>query len=386
MTSRIAPGVGVAFVLASYAPDVPAGMERATAALVAGLRSIGHRAIVITSGRRSSPPSDPWVVELSSLQVEFPAGDQTLRRAITHASRAIRAEVTEILDRHQIGLVVYVDALWGLGLVMADHPARKVLAVHVLGHPDDLTPALATAETVIAPSPAVLRQAQARGIRTDGWQVVPNALLHDPPAQTRQQRERLRRRAPVRVLARPAANKGVPDLLQALPADLDRHVEVVLAPAPFDVADGAQQEIIAVCEQHSRQNVRVSTRPLLWKQVPAWLAEAALVIVPSHAETFGLVALEAMAGGTPVVAYDIDNLPELIGTPHSVGNGGRHAARNGGAGVLVERSAGPAGLWRAVLDLVADPVTYLHTSWAAYYRSRDFRPAPIAERFMKAVW
>jgi glycosyltransferase involved in cell wall biosynthesis len=44
----------------------------------------------------------------------------------------------------------------------------------------------------------------------------------------------------------------------------------------------------------------------------AMLASARLVAVPSRFETFGIVALEAAAAGTPVVAFDIDCLREVV--------------------------------------------------------------------------
>jgi glycosyltransferase involved in cell wall biosynthesis len=108
-------------------------------------------------------------------------------------------------------------------------------------------------------------------------------------------------------------------------------------------------------------------RGLVWEAVPPWLAEIAVVIVPSMRESFGLVAVEAMSVGTPV------NLPDLIGTGTDAG------------GVVVARSSGEHGLWRAAEDLLADPIRYEHLSRAAYYRSRDFRPTTVAETFLKAV-
>jgi len=47
--------------------------------------------------------------------------------------------------------------------------------------------------------------------------------------------------------------------------------------------------------------------------VPALLAEADALVVPSRWEGFGLVALEGMAAGVPVVVSDVDGLGELVG-------------------------------------------------------------------------
>jgi glycosyltransferase involved in cell wall biosynthesis len=47
------------------------------------------------------------------------------------------------------------------------------------------------------------------------------------------------------------------------------------------------------------------------------LSDARLVVVPSRHETFGLVAIDALATGTPVIAFDIPCLREII--PSGVG-------------------------------------------------------------------
>lgn len=350
----------VAFVLASYARDVPAGMERATANLAAGLRRLGHRAVVITA--RWCP--EPHVVRLRSMNIVFPCGDDTLRAAIERGRQRIQDELVAIFDEHQVDVAVYVDALWGLGRVMPDHPARKVLAMHVVGHDVDLQPALVPADQVIAPSTAVTGAAADRGYAMDAWTVVPNAR-----GDTDVRGPRID--GPLRVLARLGPEKGVWELLAA--GRERRHpAEVVLAAAPFEESDEAQVELLRRCHAIVRDDptMRISGQGVSWARVPDWLAGASVVIVPSLRETFGLVALEAMSVGTPVVCHDVGNLPQLVGD----------------GGVVVPRHEKPAALWRAADALRADPVAYEARSRAAYYRSRDFRPTRVAELFLKAVW
>ena len=63
-------------------------------------------------------------------------------------------------------------------------------------------------------------------------------------------------------------------------------------------------------------------------------------MVPSYSESFGLVAVEAQACGTPVVAAAVGGL--------------RTAVRHGNSGVLVD-SRDPAGYARALRELIAAP-------------------------------
>ena len=53
--------------------------------------------------------------------------------------------------------------------------------------------------------------------------------------------------------------------------------------------------------------------PVSRSELAKWYRAADLVLMPSHSESFGLVALEAEACGTPVVAADVGGLPMAVG-------------------------------------------------------------------------
>lgn len=72
-----------------------------------------------------------------------------------------------------------------------------------------------------------------------------------------------------------------------------------------------------------------------------WYRAADLAVVPSYSESFGLVALEAQACGTPAVAARVGGL--------------RTAVRDGVSGLLVD-GHDPADWADALDDLLADPV------------------------------
>lgn len=362
----------VAFVLVSWRPDIPAGMERAVAAHARGLTKAGHKAVIVTADLKA-PASygEVNVATLTSLNCTFPCDDTALRAAIHQRREALQQELLTILARERINAVVYVDALWGLGCIMPPHPQiRNILAAHVIGHDIDLHAALAAEpQAVIVPSATVLAQATERGYDSTAWTIVANTLLTEPTPKPDRIRDHLFQHGSIRVLARLGPEKGVAALLAPRNRH-DRPIEIALAKAPFEIAAGSQDDLLRNCQTLAGETPGVTVFPgLPWDDVLPWLSDASVVIVPSLAETFGLVALEAMAAGTPVVAHNVGNLPTLIGD----------------GGILVPHHQGAAGLWRASRDILSDAVTYRRTSRAAYYRSRDYWPALIANQLLKVV-
>jgi D-inositol-3-phosphate glycosyltransferase len=82
--------------------------------------------------------------------------------------------------------------------------------------------------------------------------------------------------------------------------------------------------------------------PCPQRELAQWYRAATLVMVPSYSESFGLVAVEAQACGTPVVAASVGGL--------------RTAVRHGFSGILVE-SRDPGRYARVVRELTSSPAT-----------------------------
>ena len=81
--------------------------------------------------------------------------------------------------------------------------------------------------------------------------------------------------------------------------------------------------------------------PVPQEDLPLYYSAADVCVVPSHYESFGLVALESMACGTPVVATPVGSMDTVI-----------QAGRNG---CLVKDNA-PVTLAGAIAALLSDPV------------------------------
>jgi D-inositol-3-phosphate glycosyltransferase len=99
------------------------------------------------------------------------------------------------------------------------------------------------------------------------------------------------------------------------------------------------------------------TPPVQREELPQWYRAADLVIVPSYSESFGLVALEAQACGTPVVATAVGGL--------------RTAVADGISGVLVDGHDPKA--WSSVISrLLQEPQRRVLLSMGAIEHASHF--------------
>jgi D-inositol-3-phosphate glycosyltransferase len=109
-------------------------------------------------------------------------------------------------------------------------------------------------------------------------------------------------------------------------------------------------------------------RPVPQPELAHYYRAADLTLVPSYTESFGLVAVESQACGTPVVAAGVGGL--------------RIAVRDGVSGVLVDDHL-PATWARVVHDLLADPQRRERMSAGGVEHAREFGWSTTAARLLE---
>ena len=108
--------------------------------------------------------------------------------------------------------------------------------------------------------------------------------------------------------------------------------------------------------------------PVAQAELSRWCAAADLVAVPSYNESFGLVAVEAQASGTPVVAAAVGGLTTVV--------------RDQVSGLLVDGHGAEA--WAAALErLVTDEEFRERLAAGALDHARGFSWERTADRTLE---
>jgi D-inositol-3-phosphate glycosyltransferase len=152
--------------------------------------------------------------------------------------------------------------------------------------------------------------------------------------------------------------KGLDLAIEAVAAVPDHlRPELVIAGDASADYDGYIDELTRLAARHGIADGVRFVGPRSRVDLARLFRGAKVVLVPSHSETFGLVALEAAASGVPVVAQ---------------GTGGlREAVLAGDTGLIIE-SRDPADWAAALTTVLGDPELAARLSAAARTRAEEF--------------
>ncbi|TMQ94413.1 glycosyltransferase family 1 protein [Actinomadura soli] len=355
-------------------PDAAGGGQHVFVAdLAAELGRQGHDVTVYT--RRDSPALRERVRLAPRVTVEHvPAGpaEPIARHALLpwmhdfgrHLGRRWAADPPDVAHAHfwMSGLaaiqaaqapgarrVPVVQTYHALGAVMRRHecgrdasPASRVRLERAIGR---------AADGVIATCSDEIAELAAMGVPGDRVHVVPYGVdlgLFTPEDRTAGRRGRHR----LVVVSRLVERKGVDTAIRALAHLPDAELAVAGGP-------GGEPEIrrLRAVARHAGVAGRVEFLGRLARaEVPALLRSAALVVTLPWYEPFGMVPLEAMACGVPVVASAVGGHLDTVA--------------DGVTGVLVP-PRDPDSAARAIRALLDDPAKRAAMGFAGLERARD---------------
>jgi glycosyltransferase involved in cell wall biosynthesis len=298
----------IAMVASEYPPYVFGGLGTHVVGLSTALASLGVRVdlfVPARGGYQDPPPA----VTLHPIPTQLPESDSGAgywiefgRAAVNRASQLQPFSLVHCHD--------WMTAVAGAGM-RSRFGSPLVFSVHLpqLTHPHlelELL-GLTMAAGDIVYSHAMRRELEQRYNGAAECQVLRNGIDTDryqPPPGNR------RPDCPVVLFAgRLVPGKGADVLLRAFPALLDRLPEARL------VIAGDGDEILFLQRLGRHLGLPPRLEFVGWQTGDDLLRlyqEATAVVVPSRYEPFGLVAIEAMSCGRPVIASDTGGLAEII--------------------------------------------------------------------------
>jgi len=352
--------------LATRFPPGPGGVEQHVAEIAPRLHARGHRVDVYTSDLYREFPAMERLPPTVPREERFPWG--TVHRLPVwslpgelHYTFFRRLRSTLVRDRpeivhahtfgtNQVAVAHQHHRRYGTPFVLTAHfhPIWSIeggwLRQRIRGFYDRRIAAgvLRDAARIIVQTHEEERLLRALDLPLPRLEVVPPGYrpLPSPPAGGGSFAERFRVPGPYLLfVGRLASNKGLLDLAQAF--------------ATLAASDAAAQLVVVGEDGGQRANLEAKVRELgvagrvhLLGHVDdeALLAaayrDARLTVLPSEYEAFGLVLLESLAAGTPVVASRVGGIPEVVD--------------DGKAGLLVPPKS-PSALAEAIGRLWTDP-------------------------------
>jgi glycogen(starch) synthase len=302
--------------------------------------------------------------------------------AVAEASRIAREWRADLVHLHTAWIWPFAETVLeaGIPVVYTAHSVDRAEYEfgrepgHILDHADDQGRAVAGADRLIA-----LTQDEAELLvhyypdTRERIRVVGNGI--DDSNEARRAARRSRNGKPLLVLysGRLVERKGIQDLLAAVPAVLEQAPDTrfVLAGGPpgYGGEELARQWLPPECLPYAD---RIHfTGWLSMPEIEEWYCRADVQVIPSRYEPFGMVVLEGMLHGLPIIATH-------VGGPTAILEDGR-------TGLLVPPFH-PEALAGALLRLAKDTELRLRLGAAAAQEVREmWLWARIAEK-MQAVY
>ena len=314
----------IAIMVGGFLPKWLGGTEIATYNLARHLARRGHEVHVITS-RDEDQPSE-------TVMEGFRLHRLSIMRIRYLGAALFWIKPLRLLKRIDPDVILVQSMILGMGGYLSKVLLKKPYVVW--GQGDEYLRWLfkgTISKIVLKHAAAALASTQDMATTLAGTYqrditVVPNGIDIEQFSEAATLRQGMRSKLGIKetemvlvFVGRLLTSKGLVYLLKSMPIILQNASNVKLVM----VGDGADRpQLEQLTRELNLQNNVIFTGMVPNEAVPGYLAAADIFVFPSLSEGFGIVVVEAMASGLPLVSTNVHGLPEII--------------ENGQNGLLVE--------------------------------------------------
>jgi hypothetical protein len=336
------PRMRVALVSQSFSPSLPSGIGRWTAVLAQGLAESGHVVHVIARGDEPSSefegywihrvPDDPIAGELVAMDKDIPNPIAARAAAVRQAIQYVKSFGLDIVsfpiwdvegiaavDEKDLAFAMSLHTTFGLSKPFVPEWHARPLLAHF-----EVAKMIAAEHRLLEEVPLII--ANSKHIVDDlatfsGKDFVAKAHIvpHGTPdpfdRKPSRRGMRLPSRSPVKIVyaGRFEYRKGFDIAASVFDRLLRMNVDVEIDMVGDELSTAHLSDLARMGVSELLVNPRARVGDILDRDaLDDLLASAHIVLIPSRYESFGLVAIEAMAAGAPVVALRTGGLSEVV--------------------------------------------------------------------------
>lgn len=332
----------IALVSQNFTRDQSTGIGRWTWMLAKGLTERGHIVHVITRADQASTqfvegywlhslPDDPFAGEVVAINKKIPLAIASRAAAVRQAVRYVKSfgldlvsfpiwdlEGIACIDEPNVALTMSLHTSFGLAKAHKEEWQVRPLQEHF-----EIEPTIAAEHRLLQEIPTILANSKAivsdlsrlSGIDFSARTIIVPHGTTDPFAINANRRTmRANNSSKVKLLyaGRFEARKGFDIAILAFAALLhDFEIEVDLVGDDLSPQAVSWLEALGVSHLLTHPQVRF-TGVVDRETLDDMFSTADIVVLPSRYESFGLVAIEAMAAGAPVIAFRVGGLAEIV--------------------------------------------------------------------------
>lgn len=375
--------MNIAFFTNYYHPVVN-GVVRSVASFRKALIKQGHHVFVFAQADGVYEDEEQFIFRYPSLTLPLPGDIPTVIPISSFVDQLLPSLKLDIIHAHHpilLGQTAANKAVdLNLPLVFTFH-TKYWEYTHYVPFPQDavqdflknavhtwLRSYLARCQHVVIPSESIKEYLVNEYGLQDGYTVIPTGTELEPfldaDGDTLRKQMGWQNEKVIVSIGRLAAEKNWETLLQAVAQVYVQHPDVRLVL----IGDGpARQSLEALAAELGIGERVTFTGALPFEDVPAYMRAADLFSFASVTETQGLVTMEAMAAGLPIVAVDATGTQDIV--------------QNGEQGFLVEND--PSALASALDKLLSDPKQMRRFASRALKTVREFDINHLATQLVK---